>query len=154
LSEELTGLAGQVYDEGQMLELAEFLPEPLFLNTLEHVVADAPAALDKHDSRLASVSQRLLKLEDTSRALTFALKIEDRFLRTRTTRQMASALKQLSREDLLALSSNDFLLSTERSRRDAFGFVAALAPLVYALGGQEAILKLYETIAETGRWWY
>jgi AAA ATPase domain/TIR domain len=154
LSEELTGLAGQVYDEGQMLEVAEFLPEPVFLNTLDHVVADAPKALDKHDSRLASVSQRLLKLEDASRALTFALRIEDRFLRTRTTRQMASALKQLSREELLALWSNDFLLSTERSRRDAFGFVAALAPLVYALGGQEAILKLYETIAETGRWWY
>jgi len=153
-SEELIGLAVRTYDKGQMLELSEFLPEPVFRNALDHVVADAPGALYGYDARLASVSRRLVKLADIPRAFTFALNISDRFLRTRATQQMADSLRQLSRRELLALWNTDALLSRGRSRHDAFGFVAALSPLVYALGGQKAILELDETIKETVRWWY
>jgi hypothetical protein len=137
-----------------MLELAEFLPEPVFRNALDHVIAGESDAFYRCDARLASVSRRLVNLGDVRRALKLALKIRDRFLLTRTTRYMAGALGQLSRERLLDLWSADLQLSKECCRHDAFGFVAALGPLVHALGGQKAILQLYETIAETGRWWY
>jgi hypothetical protein len=50
--------------------------------------------------------------------------------------------------------SNEVTAARPRPRRDAFGFVAAVAPLVHARGGLEAILGLYEAIQETGRWWY
>jgi hypothetical protein len=154
LAEELIGLAAQNCGDGQMLELAAFLPEPAFRSALARVIADSPDALHRHDTRLVGVSHRFLKSQQVESAVGYALQINNRFVRRRTTCKMADALQRLPRESLLALRRTDSLLSTQRNRRDAFGFAAALAPLVYALEGQQAILDLYEMIAETGRWWY
>ena len=146
-------LAVDSYDEGPLLDLADFLPEPTFRDILDRVLETTPAALYKHDGRLASVSRRLLDLDDPKRAFLCALEIRDRYRRVRATHHAAAALRQLPHEELLALWRMASPLSRQSTRQHAFQFAAALGPLAFAVGGDEAIQRLYATIAETSRWW-
>jgi hypothetical protein len=152
-AEEMIELADRTYDEGQLLELAEFLPEQRF-QKIHRVIHRTPEALYKHDTRLASVSRRMLTSSDPASAFLYALQIRDRYLRMLAIGRISPALHQLPREELLTLWRNASPVSRQSTRRQAFAFVTALAPLVHALGGEEAILQLDETIRATSRWWY
>jgi hypothetical protein len=147
-------LAIGAYDEGPLLELAEFLPEARFRDVLDRVVRKTPDALYKHDARLSSVSRRLLNLGETPRAFLCALEIRNRYRRVRATQHTAAALLQLPREELLALWRMASPLSRQSTRRHALQFAAALGPLVFALGGEGAIQGLHAAMTETLRWWY
>jgi hypothetical protein len=154
MASHMISLAERTYCVADMLELAQFLPEHMFRESLAEVTRTTPEALFHHSGRLRSVSLRLLALNDIAAAFTFALRIPDRFQRTDVTRRLSGSLQNLPVAQLDTIWSNEVTAARPRPRRDAFGFVAAVAPLVHARGGLEAILGLYEAIQETGRWWY
>jgi hypothetical protein len=153
LAAELVELATAAYDDGLMLELAAFVPEPTFRAGLARVTENMPE-WQRGNDRLSCIAQRLLLMQDVRGAFGHVLKIEDRFLRARLMCRMVGALQRLPREDALALWREQAQLSAGRGRSEAFGFAAALAPLLFVLEGLDAISALNESIAQSVRWWY
>ena len=153
LASEMIALASRHYDDGEMLALSKFQPELEFRARLERVLASQPEALLNHDQRLASVSCRLADLGDTSRAYLLALEIRDPQVRDRTVLPMARALAEAPRDEILSLWKRVSGQWPDSTRIEAFAYVAALAPLLHAVGGKDEIEKIVTAIQEASRWW-
>jgi hypothetical protein len=59
----------------------------------------------------------------------------------------------LPRAQALRLWRETLQLSATRSRRELLADLAALAPVITALGGAEAIAETCRAIEDVGRWW-
>jgi len=73
--------------------------------------------------------------------------------RARAFAKLAPQLAALHRERCLPLWQETLELSATRSRQELLADVAALAPVVVALGGPESVEETCRAIHDVGRWW-
>ena len=66
---------------------------------------------------------------------------------------LSPQLARLCRDEIRPFWEETLRLSATRSRRDLLTDLAALAPVIFALGGPEAIEETCRAIEDVGRWW-
>jgi hypothetical protein len=86
-------------------------------------------------------------------ALAAARRIGDDEDRARALAELAPRLAALPQAKALPLWGEALQLSAARSRRGLLADLAALAPVIAALGGPEAITETCRAIEDVGRWW-
>jgi tetratricopeptide (TPR) repeat protein len=104
-------------------------------------------------SVLAGLIRRLAASGRVDHALALAREIRYEMHRTGALRDLAPRLAALPKERALALWRDTLQFSATRSRRDLLADLVALAPLIVALGGPEAIEETCRAIEDVGRWW-
>jgi len=144
-----------------LARLIPHLPEP----EQEHALRNALDALreEKDAERqaealeeLASSLPQMLPREDLKETLRIARDVENTRARGKMLSALASPLANWAKRNRNAV--HDLWRETlhtlaRRTRRDLLSDLSALAPLIYALGGPEAIVGTFQAIQDVGRWW-
>jgi hypothetical protein len=108
---------------------------------------------------LAWLVTRLAELGDYKEALSTAREIGDEHDRAAALAELARRLAALPRSVVASLwveaqdGATLLRFSARRSRPDLLSDIRALAPLIAALGGDEAIAETFHAIQDVGRWW-
>ncbi|MCS7286523.1 MAG: hypothetical protein RMK30_06645 [Anaerolineae bacterium] len=55
--------------------------------------------------------------------------------------------------EVLAAIAEILSVLARRTRRDLLSDFQALAPVIHALGGEQAVVETFQAIQDTGRWW-
>jgi len=134
--------------------LAPYLPEARLAGVLEaiceiedeYVRAQGLAGLAPH---LPEPFRR----EALKKALGAAKEIQYMDARARALEALVPFLTRLPRSSLYSLWCETLSDLARRTRQDILSDLRALAPLIAALGGQEAVAETFRTIQSTGRWW-
>jgi len=105
---------------------------------------------------LAEIASKLPEPKKTDafkNALTTISNIEDDDLRTVGLVEIAPLLQELSAPKLHSIWSDMLHASSRKSRSSLLSDVGALAPVIFSLGGEEALLETARAIQDAGRWW-
>ena len=102
---------------------------------------------------LAGLVPRLADLGRVEEALEVARGIGDESYRAQALAAPAPKLAKLNRGKLLPLWEETLRFSSTHSRADLLADFDALAPIIAALGGAEAICESCRAIQDVGRWW-
>ncbi len=107
----------------------------------------------KRANALAGLVPRLADLGRVEEALEVARGIGDESYRAQALAALAPKLAKLNRGKLLPLWEETLRFSSTHSRADLLADFDALAPIIAALGGAEAICESCRAIQDVGRWW-
>ncbi len=107
----------------------------------------------KRANALAGLVPRLADLGRVEEALEVARGIGDESHRAQALAALAPKLAKLNRGKLLPLWEETLRFSSTHSRADLLADFDALAPIIAALGGAEAICESCRAIQDVGRWW-
>ncbi len=88
-----------------------------------------------------------------SEALVAARNIRKVWYRARALSALAPRLAEIPAERLYPLWAETLPILARRTRRDLLADLRALAPVIHALGGQEAVAETFRAIQDVGRWW-
>ncbi|HKM55588.1 MAG TPA: hypothetical protein VJY33_19440 [Isosphaeraceae bacterium] len=102
---------------------------------------------------LVALVPRLAELGQVEQALEVARGIGDAKERARALAALAPKLAKLIRAQVLPLWEETLRFSSTHSRADLLADLDALAPIIAALGGAEAICESCLAIQDVGRWW-
>jgi hypothetical protein len=102
---------------------------------------------------LAGLVPRLAELGYPEEALAAARPIEDEHWRTKALSELAAHLVALPPAFLYPLWCNTLPILAARRRKDVLSDLPAVAPVIQALGGLEAIAETLRAIQDVGRWW-
>jgi hypothetical protein len=94
-----------------------------------------------------------LKLDTLREALAMARDLADDPSRVRVLDRLAPHLAQLPEDELYPLWAETLPVLASRPRPKLFGSLRAMAPVMNALGGEEAVAETFRAIQEVGRWW-
>jgi hypothetical protein len=104
-------------------------------------------------SALEALATRLAQAGRLELAVQAAGGIGHEWYRARALKAVATRLLALPPAEVLPLWVETLRLCATRSRRDLLADLAALAPVIAALGGPEAIEETCRAIEDVGRWW-
>ncbi len=102
---------------------------------------------------LAALALHLAELGYPQEALAAAREIGDADDRARALAALAPHLAALPRPALSPLWDETLPRLARRTRRDVLADLRALAPVLFALGGAEAVQETFRAIQDVGRWW-
>ena len=91
--------------------------------------------------------------QDMRAMLKRALEIRDESLREQTLSAIATRLTTFPRAKLYALWREVIHVLARRPRQEVLVDLSALAPVLFTLGGKDAIVKAGWAIVDVGRWW-
>jgi tetratricopeptide (TPR) repeat protein len=128
--------------------LAELAPRLAQAGRREQAL-DAARAIGHEGSRAVA----LAALGEVEEALELAWGIGDEGARARALAELAPRLAALPHAEAFPLWAETLQLSATRSRREFLGDLAALASVIAALGGPDAIEETCRAIEDVGRWW-
>ncbi|MGD1698800.1 hypothetical protein ACP6PM_02605, partial [Dapis sp. BLCC M229] len=126
-------------------KLPELLPEAL-----------AAARLIEDESYRAKVLSALadkLTPEILPEALAAARLIEDESYRAKVLSALADKLSQIPKTQLYPLWQNTLHTLSLRTRPGLLSDIKILTPVIFSLGGQEAIKNTAIAIQDVSRWW-
>jgi hypothetical protein len=134
--------------------LAPYLPEARLMGVLEAIceIEDEYARAQG----LAGLAPHLpepFRREALKKALGAAKEIQYMDARARALGALVPFLTRLPRTSLYSLWCETLSDLARRTRQDILSDLRALAPVIAALGGQEAVAETFRTIQSTGRWW-
>jgi len=144
--------------------LASYLPEPERVSVLKETPVTA-RAIESERRRLEMSAQLVSHLPESEQrqvlveALVAARAMENRESRSKALVGLAQRLAALSDPDLalLWLEERDGLnllhFLARCQRQDLLTDLRALAPVISALGGAEAVVETFRAIQDVGRWW-
>lgn len=96
---------------------------------------------------------RLPEFGRVEESLEVAREIEDDWVRARSLARLAPQLAELPQIQVVPLWAKTLRLSETRLRSSLLAELGALAPVIDALGGSEAIAETCRAIHDVGRWW-
>ncbi len=147
--DEALAVARQIGSKGDRARaLAELVPRLADLGRAKEALAVAREIGLRGDRAGA-----LAFLGHVREALAAAWGIKDVADRAGVLTILAPHLAALSQAGVLPLWGKALRLSATRSRHELLSDLAALAPVIAALGGPEAIEETCLAIEEVGRWW-
>ncbi len=88
-----------------------------------------------------------------SEALEVTLGIRDARYRAEALSALAPRLAKMPAERLYPLWAETLPILARRTRPQLLADLRALAPVIHALGGQEAVAETFRAIQDVGRWW-
>ncbi|NEP77264.1 MAG: hypothetical protein F6K39_03205 [Okeania sp. SIO3B3] len=94
-----------------------------------------------------------LTLELLPEALTAAQQIQDEYDRANVLNALADKLTQMPKTQLYPLWQDTLHTLSLRTRPDLLSDITALTPVIFYLGGEEAIKNTAITIQDVSRWW-
>jgi hypothetical protein len=155
--EALTVARETLYEDARvraLVGLAPYLPEAHLAGVLEtlYEIEDEYARAQG----LAGLAPHLpepLRREALRKALGAAKEIRYMDARARALGALVPFLTRLPRTSLYSLWCETLSDLARRTRQDILSDLRALAPVIAALGGQEAVAETFRTIQSTGRWW-
>jgi hypothetical protein len=138
--------------------LADLAPHLAEMGDVEEALRVAREIGDEYDrSRaLTSLAPRLPQAEREGvlrEALAAAREIEDEYDRSRALAGLGPYLAEFPRTILFSLWRETLRILSTHRRRDLLGDIRALAPVVAALGGGEAVVEIIGAIQDVFRWW-
>ena len=135
--------------------LVALVPRLAELGQVEQALEVARGIGDESDRTLmpAALVSRLADLGRVEQALEVARGIGDSKERARALAALAPKLAKLIRAQVLPLWEETLRFSSTHSRADLLADLDALAPIIAALGGAEAICESCLAIQDVGRWW-
>lgn len=152
LSEALAA-ARQIGDQQWRLEALAAL-DPRLPEELQGEGLEATREIrDKHWRPSAPAEEPQLPEPQLGDALAAALAIERGWERSRALADVAELLAALPPESLRLLWHATLPELAVRRRASLLSALAVLAPVLLALGGQEAITETRQAIQHVGRWW-
>ncbi|MFN3763285.1 MAG: hypothetical protein ACK4WK_08815, partial [Anaerolineae bacterium] len=86
-------------------------------------------------------------------ALAAAREIGGEYWRAEALAALAPHLAALPRPALYPLWDETLPALAHRTRRDLLADLRALEPVIFALGGAEAVRETFRAIQDVGRWW-
>ncbi|MBN2548831.1 MAG: hypothetical protein JXB15_06725 [Anaerolineales bacterium] len=133
-----------------LVELTKHLPEDSFMQTLQAI-----GNIVKLDFWIRFLSRLASRLPENKLVEVFQAdqKINDIETRTEAFIRLAPYLAVFSFDSLESLWQETLPILASRTRRDLLSDLAALEPMIFALGGQEAIVEVFHAIQDVGRWW-
>jgi len=131
--------------------LAPYLTPDLLGQALKAVQAIRPEG--EQAWALAGLLPRLAELGCPGEALEAARAIGDEEARSNALARLAPRLRELPPEILYRLWEETLRVLVTRTRRDLLSDLEALAPVLMALGGGEAVAETITAIQDMGRWW-
>jgi len=146
----------EIEDEKTRSEaLARLAPH---LAELGHVQEALAAAREIEDEKtrseaLAGLAPHLAELGHVQEALATAREIRDEGTRSRALAGLAPHLAEFPFVTLFSLWGETLRILSTRRRRDLSSDIRALAPVVAALGGGEAVAETVGAIKDVCRWW-
>ncbi|MBS9773405.1 MAG: hypothetical protein J7F05_24065, partial [Trichodesmium erythraeum GBRTRLIN201] len=125
-------------------KLPELLPEALA--AARHIQSEWGRA-----QVLSALAEKLPEL--LPQALTIAQGIKDKESRAQVIVALADKLTQMPKTELYPLWQDTLHARSLRTRRDLLLDIRKLTPVIFYLGGQEAIKNTAIAIQEISRWW-
>jgi hypothetical protein len=108
---------------------------------------------DDQAEALAGLALQLAELGHLQQALTVARGIGEEWCRPETLADLAPYLAELAPTTLCSLWCETLPVLSTRTRTDLLADLCALAPVVAALGGAQAMAETFRAIQDVGRWW-
>ncbi|MFC1465135.1 MAG: hypothetical protein ACFLMY_09825 [Candidatus Brachytrichaceae bacterium NZ_4S206] len=138
--------------------LAAHLSEPLQSEVLSEALATAREIEDerRRAEALGALAAHLgepLRSEASSAALAAARDIEDADDRAPVLTTSAKRLADLPRAQAYPLWADTLPVLAHRTRKDLLSDLRALAPLIHALGGEQAAGEAFRAVRDVGAWW-
>lgn len=99
---------------------------------------------------LAEIAPKML---DPQKALELAKHIQNESWRARALAEIIPQLTELPSSEIYAIWREILYVLSEQTRKDLLSDLPALAPVILALGGEEALLETASAIQDVGRWW-
>ncbi|MFW9265361.1 hypothetical protein RRG12_42800, partial [Nostoc sp. CALU 546] len=130
--------------------LAKNLPPELFSEALA-----AARAIQNESSRANALSALAKNLppELFLEALTAARAIQDESYRANTLSALADSSSQTPAAELFSLWQDSLHELSLRTRPNLLQDIKAWFPVIFALGGEAAILEIARAIVDVARWW-
>ena len=143
------------YDRAMALaEIAPKLPDPQ--EALNEALAVA-RQIQNESARAMALAEIAPKLPDPQEALNEALavasQIQNEYDRAGVLAKIAPRMSELSPSELYPLWQENLHVLAQRTRKDLLSDLGALAPVILALGGPEALEDTACAIQDVGRWW-
>ncbi|MBD2255516.1 NB-ARC domain-containing protein [Nostoc parmelioides] len=129
--------------------LADKLPELL----PEALAVTKAIKSDKDRLRLLKDLAEKIPPELLGEALATARAIQAEWSRFETLSTFAPYLSQIPASQLLPIWSDTLHQCSVRTRNDLLQDIEALAPVIFALGGQTAVAEVVSAILDIARWW-
>jgi len=134
--------------------LAPHIPETLLAEAV--VAARAIEDAQWQATALAGLTPHLPELDREQvlrEALAKAQAIQDVDNRVGVLAGLALRLAELSPASLYPLWCATLPLLARRTRQDLLADIFLLAPIIAALGGEEAVVETFRAVQDVGRWW-
>ncbi|MBW4566215.1 MAG: hypothetical protein KME32_35135 [Mojavia pulchra JT2-VF2] len=130
--------------------LAPYLPETLLPEAFKAVLA-----IQGENERVQALIALADKLppELLRETLAATKEIQDESSRAEVLSSLAVKLSQLPKNQLFSLWRDNLYILSLRTRRDLLSQMGTLTPVIFALGGEQAVKDTASAIQDVSRWW-
>jgi hypothetical protein len=138
-----------------LMDMAPYLADPVKSSVVREALEVAQRVVPKCSGRrlLADLAPKGVELGCPEVVLVVVQEIKDAELRAETLTAMVPQLTKLSHDKLYCLWQEALLVLASRTRGSLLSDLQALAPIILALGGKEAVAEISCAIQDVGRWW-
>ncbi|MBD2479777.1 NB-ARC domain-containing protein [Anabaena sp. FACHB-83] len=150
---EALAAAREIQDESSRAKALNGLANKLPLELLPEALA-AAREIQSEYSRIEALSSLADKLPELlPEALALAIRLQSREGRTNALSSLTVKLSQLPKNQLFSLWRDNLHILSLRTRQDLLSEMGILTPVIFALGGEQAVKDTASAIQDVSRWW-